>query len=221
MKILALNSSPNRDGATAKIIDIFVCEFKKYDVECERVDLIDYLVCEDCRTSSGERRCTESDDIIQLNAKMVNADGIIIASPFFYGKPSVELETFISRIALTFAYKRPFKDKYFVGISVSMHDECKKVAKYCAHLGGLTVYANGHTSSILCINRMNSNSIIEVDSETEILNKVSKTANKLIEDINKPRKSIFYKVKAILFRNNINYILIASHMFIKRFRITS
>ncbi|MEN8904616.1 MAG: flavodoxin family protein [Clostridiales bacterium] len=185
MKVLGINSSPNLNGSTAKIIDMFLNRCIEKGAETERIDLQDYMIenCENCLNCTNNEECIYNDDFLQLKAKMLNYDGIIIASPYFSGKASENLEALVERLVTSSQNRKYFTNKYFVGLSVSLNDSADEVAKYCASLGGLINNNNGTILGTLSVSRISDCGIGEVDEDEKIKDKIDQIANKLIKNL--------------------------------------
>lgn len=108
MKILILIGSQRRNGNTDQIIGLIkeslLAEAEKRAAPCE-VETI-YLgqqkigFCRGCRLcyDRGEFYCPMDDDIHPLKAKMLEADGIILASPVYVDDVSGITKNFIDRL---------------------------------------------------------------------------------------------------------------------------
>lgn len=191
MKILVINTSQNRFGSTAKLVDMFANASELLGANVERVDLEDYLMeaCGKCIRCLENLDCIFSDDLMQLKAKILNADGIAIASPYFSGRPSECLEDFVNRLIGNSEWMHVFRNKYFFGISVSMHDDSKEVANYCATLNGLVGNGNGIVSGILDVSRISNFGIGEVDEDEDIKYKISDAARNFLYQIYSSKKA--------------------------------
>jgi multimeric flavodoxin WrbA len=192
MKILVINSSPNRNGSTAKLVDMFADATELMGAEVERIDLEDYLIdsCGMCIRCLEKKECIFTEDLIQLKAKFMNADGVVIASPYFSGKPSECLEDFVNRLSGMSDWYYIFRNKHFFGISVSMHDDSKNIANYCATLNGLISNGNGVVSGTLDVSRISDYGIGEVDEDDNIKYKVTSSARDFIFKICSSKKTI-------------------------------
>jgi len=185
MKVLAINSSPNMNGSTAKLIDVFLNRCAAKNVETERIDLQDYLIgtCGGCGKCYDTSECIYNDDLLQLKAKILNYDGIIIASPYFSGKASEDLEALVNRLITSGRNKKFFKGKFFVGLAISLNDDASEIASYCASLGGLIANGNGTISGVVSVSRITDCGIGEVDEDDNIKGKINEIADKLIENL--------------------------------------
>ncbi len=212
MKILAINGSPNRNGSTAKMIEMVLDVCKETGAECENLHLEDYVVGEcsacikhlkDCEYCQGQE-----DDFMQLKAKMLDADGIVIGSPYYSGKPTIQIKTFINRIAYTSVNNRFFESKYIVGVSTSAVSNSKKIAKFCATLGHSSFMGNGIVSGLLYESTVDKVVMGDLAENEELKVKAKAVGLNLIEDIKMKRKARFYRLKRIVFTKWIKVLCI-------------
>ena len=87
MKIIALNGSPRLVGNTSNILNAMLDEMEKEGIETEQIQLysMDLTPCNDCRSCEirGDGRCIlEDDELNEIVDKMMEADGVILASPW-------------------------------------------------------------------------------------------------------------------------------------------
>jgi multimeric flavodoxin WrbA len=109
MKIIVLNGSARNGGNTAGIISLIEKRLRKKaaaaDVafEWEYIPLVDQNIafCRGCRVcfDKGERKCPLKDNLTELNHKLLEADGIVMASPVYVGDVSGIVKNFIDRMA--------------------------------------------------------------------------------------------------------------------------
>ena len=102
MKVVAFNGSARKDGNTAILVRQVFCELEKEGIDTELVQLAGQTIggctaCGQCFKKKN-RRCVVDDDIAnQCLEKMVEADGIILASPTYFADVSTELKALIDR----------------------------------------------------------------------------------------------------------------------------
>lgn len=102
MKVVAFNGSARKDGNTAILARRVLEELEKEGIETEMVQLAGEKIrgCTACRSCIGnkDRRCTIDDDIVNdCIAKMIEADGILLASPTYFADVSAEMKALIDR----------------------------------------------------------------------------------------------------------------------------
>ena len=102
MKVVAFNGSARRDGNTAILTRRVLEELEKEGIETELVQLAGERIrgCTACRgcVAKKDRRCTVDDDVVnECIARMIEADGIILASPTYFADVSAEMKALIDR----------------------------------------------------------------------------------------------------------------------------
>lgn len=109
-RVMILVGSPQKRGASARAAEIFASRLEALgNVETEIIKLADYNigVCRGCKVcvTHGEERCPLKDDRDILIAKMLEADGFVLASPNYSWQVPGMLKVFLDRLA--FAMHRP------------------------------------------------------------------------------------------------------------------
>ena len=105
MKVIAFNGSARRDGNTAILINQVFSELEKQDIETELIQLSGQkiqgcIACYKC-FENKDRRCSVKNDMANdCIEKMLQADGIILASPTYFADISSELKALIDRAGL-------------------------------------------------------------------------------------------------------------------------
>jgi multimeric flavodoxin WrbA len=105
MKVIAFNGSARKDGNTAILINQVFSELKKQDIETEMIQLSGQkirgcIACYKC-FDNKDQRCSVKDDVVnECIEKMLQADGIILASPTYFADVSSELKALIDRAGL-------------------------------------------------------------------------------------------------------------------------
>lgn len=102
MNVVAFNGSARRDGNTAILVRRALEELEKEGIETELVQLAGERIrgCTACRgcVANQDGRCTIDDDVVnECIRKMVEADGIILASPTYFADVSAEMKALIDR----------------------------------------------------------------------------------------------------------------------------
>jgi multimeric flavodoxin WrbA len=106
MKVVAFNGSPRKDGNTARLIGHVFSPLQQAGIETELVQLGGNLVhgckaCYHCFGPDKNGRCIQADDMVNdCIAKMLEADGIILASPTYFADLTPELKALIDRAGL-------------------------------------------------------------------------------------------------------------------------
>ena len=102
MKVVAFNGSPRKEGNTATLIKYVFEELEKEGIETELVHIggkktIGCTACMKCYKNK-DRRCVFNDDLVnECIVKMIDADGIILASPTYFTDITTEMKALIDR----------------------------------------------------------------------------------------------------------------------------
>ena len=102
-KVVAINSSPRKNGNTAAMIDtIFSVLDERPDITCETVHIggRSFHGCRGCYLckKNQDQKCIITDDYVNdCIAKMVDADVIILGSPTYYSTLTSEMKALIDR----------------------------------------------------------------------------------------------------------------------------
>jgi len=108
MKVVAFSGSARKDGNTAILVRQAFIELEKEGIETELVQLAGETIrgCTACYKCFGtkDQRCavsSESGDVVNdCIARMVEADGIIIASPTYFADISAETKALVDRAGM-------------------------------------------------------------------------------------------------------------------------
>jgi multimeric flavodoxin WrbA len=102
MKVVAFNGSARKDGNTAILVNAVFKELKKAKIETELVQLAGKkisgcIACGKC-FENKDKRCVVANDILnECIEKMLEADGIILASPTYFADVSTNMKALIER----------------------------------------------------------------------------------------------------------------------------
>jgi multimeric flavodoxin WrbA len=102
MKVVAFNGSARKDGNTAILVRRVFAELEKEGIETELVQLAGQTIrgctaCGKCRENKNQRCVITGDIVNDCIAKMVEADGIILASPVYFADIPSEMKALIDR----------------------------------------------------------------------------------------------------------------------------
>jgi multimeric flavodoxin WrbA len=137
--LLAIIGSPRKNGRTNKIVKMFVESINNYaKTNVEYIYLCDYniLTCKGCELclKKGEEFCPLDDHTAFLYNKIINSDGVIIASPNYALQVSSLTKIFLDRLA--FIFHRPcFFHKAWIPIVVQGAYGGKEITKYLNNVG--------------------------------------------------------------------------------------
>ena len=101
MKVIAFNGSPNPEGVTARGVSIMTAELEKEGIETETILIgnLNIQGCLGCRKCRVLDRCCNEDDLVnECFEKIQKADGVILASPVFYGGIAGTFKSFLDRL---------------------------------------------------------------------------------------------------------------------------
>lgn len=124
MKILALQSSPNKDGLTATLAKAVLKGYKDAGGETEFIHLneMDIKTCVACDNGWGPCRqgdCILMDDFESIRQKIGAADAFVFATPVYWGDLSESAKRFLDRLRRveTFSNRGTCKGKTAIGIT--------------------------------------------------------------------------------------------------------
>ena len=104
MRILIIQSSPNRDGLTAACAAAVAEGARAAGAEVEDVRLNDLAIerCDACGNGWGtcreQHHCQQKDDFQALHARVAGADAYALVTPVYYGQPSETVKAFLDRL---------------------------------------------------------------------------------------------------------------------------
>lgn len=118
MKVTAFNGSPRKGGNCEQALNLIGEELKKEGIEFEIVQVGNQpvrgcLACYKC-LETGSGHCIQKDKVNEWIDKMVASDGIILASPVYYGGIAGTMKCFLDRAFLAAGSKLHHK----VGASI-------------------------------------------------------------------------------------------------------
>lgn len=102
MKVVAFNGSPRKDGNTAALVRYVLSELEKEGIETETVQvggksIHGCIACGKCFENKDRKCVIEKDIVNDCIEKMLEADGIILASPTYFADLTPELKALIDR----------------------------------------------------------------------------------------------------------------------------
>jgi len=130
MKIVIVNASARKNGATSKILAELAENLSaKPGVKATLVQLSDLRLeyCLGCCQCFKNGVCHVDDDAEMLSELISNADGVIIGTPNIVSNVTGQLKTFIDRGH--FVIEQLMKDKYSIGVVTYENAEGKAVLK--------------------------------------------------------------------------------------------
>jgi multimeric flavodoxin WrbA len=99
MKVIAIIGSPRKHGNTEILAGTALKAIEEEGLETEIVPLAgkDIRPCTACMACSKSETCSIKDDLMPVYQKMKEADGIILASPVYYGSCTALLKGLMER----------------------------------------------------------------------------------------------------------------------------
>jgi len=99
MKVIGIVGSPRKGGNTEIITAHTLKAIAEEGFETEMVSLagLDIKPCNACRVCAKEERCPLEDDLFPIYLKMKEANGIILASPVYYGSATALIKVLMER----------------------------------------------------------------------------------------------------------------------------
>lgn len=180
MKILLISSSPRKEKSQTFLLakEVLRGAANNKDVEPETIHLCD-LKIEFCRHLEACRKkilsCPIKDDIQMILKKMLEAEGIIFASPNYINQVTASMKAFFDR-ASHIIHCRRLLGKYIAAVVLSGSGQEKDV------LGYIEYYA--HTCAAQYSGGVSSRAPISKEKMEEAF----KLGTKLISDIKEKRK---------------------------------
>lgn len=102
MKIIGILGSPHVNGNTNILLDAALEGAKEAGAEVEKLGIsgLEINFCIACGKCYSTGKCFMNDGAAMLQAKMMEADGIILASPSYFQGPTAQLKTVFDRFSL-------------------------------------------------------------------------------------------------------------------------
>jgi multimeric flavodoxin WrbA len=104
MKVMAFAGSPHNDGTSSAALDVLCGELEKEGIDVEKIHVGDKLIhgCVSCGSCAKMRLCRFKDDIVNdCIVKAREADGIVLATPVYYGGIAGTFKSFLDRMFYT------------------------------------------------------------------------------------------------------------------------
>lgn len=152
-KILLVNCSPVRNGATAEIVKVIASGLSASgDVKSICID--DYVInyCKGCRVCHKTAKCVQSDDTEKLVGEFERADIIVCVSPSYWANIPGQFKAFIDRCTPWCNTHEPHavigsgKKGYAVALRTGPGmRECERIIESIEHFyGHLEIKPSGH-----------------------------------------------------------------------------
>jgi multimeric flavodoxin WrbA len=105
LKVIAFNGSARKNGNTAAMINHVFAELSAEGIETEMVQFAGKSVrgcvaCYKCKEAQNQTCHFEDDVINDCISKMIDADGIILASPTYFADLTTEMKALVDRAGM-------------------------------------------------------------------------------------------------------------------------
>lgn len=98
MKVLLVNCSPVKNGATAEIVKTVRAVLEtEHEIRSICIDDYDIRFCKGCRSCHKTAECVQKDDVPKIMAEYEWADLIVSVSPSYWADIPGQFKTFIDR----------------------------------------------------------------------------------------------------------------------------
>ena len=165
MKIVAINGSPNgRKGTTNQVVNSVLKGAENQGSKTNSFFLSELTVepCKACEICAKTGTCVINDDYSTIKKAVIEADGIILASPNFVSNVSAQMKAFIDR-SQNLIHCQEMKGKYGAVIVTSGGPHTERGAEYLRFvLGMLGCWTTG---SLFVTNPQ----LIDNDEQTQVL----------------------------------------------------
>ncbi len=199
MKIIIINGSHRKNGATALILHEMYQKLETYpnaEIQFYNVADLNLKYCVGCCKCYKNGKCIFNDDIEKLSGAIETADGIIIGSPTYASNVSGQIKVIIDRGH--FVIEQLLFGKYAISVSTYENYGGKDTAKI---LNKLLCYSGATISNSLVIKTPFSSNPL---SNHKTLNKVNNATHKFYKDIHNQKKYLCQKIRHfIIFRFGI------------------
>ena len=156
MKILLISSSPHKEKSkTFSLAKEVLKGFSNEVADIETIHLIDFSIlfckhCEQCHKNIMQ--CPLKDDVYVILEKMLEADGIILASPNYINQVTASMKALLDRSS-HFIHCKRLLGKYIAGVVSSGSGRSKEVLDYIEYYGHTcgAQYSGGVSSAALSI----------------------------------------------------------------------
>ncbi len=190
MKIIMINGSPRKNGATAKVLarmrDRLILN-DKVEVEIVNVSDLDLVYCNGCSSCYKKGYCYLKDDLEDLSQKMSEADALVLASPVYVSNVSAQMKNVIDRGH--FVIEQLLHGKY--GFALITYENAG-ASRAMSVLKGLLLFSGARISGTMAIkNPLNHNPL----DDEKILKKIDDKADRFYSDIFAKRKYFFQSLK--------------------------
>ena len=100
MKVLIINGSPRRGGNCEMLLKEAIKVFEESGVEVDLYELGGKAIpgCLACGYCYNHDHCVLNDDVVDLNRRLAEADGLMVASPVYFASANGSLLSLLDRL---------------------------------------------------------------------------------------------------------------------------
>lgn len=100
MNVIGVSGSPNLEGFINMLFNRAIEGAKSEGANTEMVILneLEFKPCQECHGCGESGECVLKDELSPIYKKLLDADGLIVASPIYYGTISAQLKMMIDRL---------------------------------------------------------------------------------------------------------------------------
>jgi len=111
MKVVLLNGSPHTKGCTYTALNEVSRGLDENGIQTEIINIGNTGIscCNGCFSCRKTGRCIQDDIINQTAEKIIEADGMIIASPVYFSSPNATLIAYLDRLYAAYGNRLRFK----------------------------------------------------------------------------------------------------------------
>jgi multimeric flavodoxin WrbA len=140
IKVVAINGSPHGTaGNTGQMLEMIATHLSEEGLDLEEISLAEKSIeyCAGCALCLEKSGCWRNDDQREIIGKLLDADGIILAAPVYFGHVPAQMKAFIDR-SLGYGHKPRSSWKPGLAVSVSAGKGETETGRYLSNL--LRVY---------------------------------------------------------------------------------
>jgi len=132
MKIVGIGGSPRKSGNSDVLLDEALDGARSAGASTEKIILneLNFKGCQECGGCRDTGVCVVKDDMQFVYQRIEGSDGLIIASPIFFGSLTAQLKAMIDRFQCLwvkkYVLKRPVASKKRKGIFLCVYGSEKK-----------------------------------------------------------------------------------------------
>jgi multimeric flavodoxin WrbA len=103
MKVVGVCGSPRRKGNSEQLLDLALAEIRAQDIETEKLLLAGKRIlpckaCLKCREKKDGLCHGRNDDLIPALPEIYKADGLLLATPVYFGAATADMTAFVDRV---------------------------------------------------------------------------------------------------------------------------